>query len=141
MSIVGIIAVSILILIGIGGIALGIYMFDDGGAPAIVLGIILLLISSLTIVYIVNNNTETTEKVIGKGTIVTKVDFDYFNGGKDNSNEIKYFIEVESGDKIIIDKSEWDKIKDEYTYIPSKVDIIKEDSYENRYFRLQKFNS
>ena len=127
MSIVGIIGLIILILIGIGGIALGIYMFDDGGAPAIVLGIILLLISSLTIVYIINNNTETTEKVIGKGTIITEVDFDYFNGGKDNSNEIKYFIEVESGDKIIIDKSEWDNIKDEYTYIPSKVDIIKEE--------------
>ena len=127
MSIVGIIALIILILIGIGGIALGIYMFDDGGAPAIVLGIILLLISSLTIVYIINNNTETTEKVIGKGTIVTKVDFDYFNSGKDNSNEIKYFIEVESGDKIIVDKSEWDKIKDEYTYIPSKVNVIRGD--------------
>ena len=127
MSIIGIIALIILILIGIGGIALGIYMFDDGGAPAIVLGIILLLISSLTIVYIINNNTETTEKVIGKGTIVTKVDFDYFNGGKDNSNEIKYFIEVESGDKIILDKSEWDNIKDEYTYIPSKVNVIRGD--------------
>ena len=127
MSIVGIIALIILILIGIGGIALGIYMFDDGGAPAIVLGIILLLISSLTIVYIINNNTETTEKVIGKGTIVTKVDFDYFNGGKDNSNEIKYFIEVESGDKIILDKSEWDNIKDEYTYVPSKVNVIRGD--------------
>ena len=127
MSIVGIIALIILILIGISGIALGIYMFDDGGAPAIVLGIILLLMSSLTIVYIVNNNTETTEKVIGKGTIVTKVDFDYFNGGKDNSNEIKYFIEVESGDKIILDKSEWDNIKDEYTYIPSKDNVIRGD--------------
>ena len=127
MTIVGIIALIILILIGIGGIALGIYMFDDGGAPAIVLGIILLLISSLTIVYIINNNTETTEKVIGKGTIVTKVDFDYFNGGKDNSNEIKYFIEVESGDKIIIDKSEWDNIKDEYTYVPVEAECIKED--------------
>lgn len=127
MTIAGIIALIILILIGIGGIALGIYMFDDGGAPAIVLGIILLLISSLTIVYIINNNTETTEKVIGKGTIVTEIDFDYFNGGKDNSNEIKYFIEVESGDKIIIDKSEWDKIKDEYTYIPSKVNVIRGD--------------
>lgn len=127
MSIVGIIALIILILIGIGGIVLGIYMFDDGGAPAIVLGIILLLISSLTIVYIINNDTETTEKVIGKGTIVTKVDFDYFNGGKDNSNEIKYFIEVESGDKIILDKSEWDNIKDEYTYVPVEAECIKED--------------
>lgn len=131
MTIFGIIALSILILIGISGIILGIYLiieFQDGeGAFAITFGIVLLIISSVLIVCTINDNTETTEKVIGKGTIVTKVDFDYFNGGKDNSNEIKYFIEVESGDKIIIDKSEWDKIKDEYTYIPSKVNIIKED--------------
>lgn len=127
MTIFGIIAVSILILIGISGIILGVYVYDEGGAFAIILGVILLLISSFLIVCIINDNTETTEKVIGKGTIITEVDFDYFNGGKDNSNEIKYFIEVESGDKIIIDKSEWDKIKDEYTYIPSKVNVIRGD--------------
>ena len=131
MTIFGIIAVSILILIGISGIILGIYLiseFQDGeGVFAITFGIVLLIINSVLIACTINNNTETTEKVIGKGTIVTEIDFDYFNGGKDNSNEIKYFIEVESGDKIIIDKSEWNKIKDEYTYVPSKVDIIKED--------------
>ena len=131
MSIAGIIILSIPILIGISGIILGIYLiieFQDGeGALAIILSVILLLISSFLIVRIRNDNTETTEKVIGKGTIVTEIDFDYFNGGKDNSNEIKYFIEVESGDKIIIDKSEWDNIKDEYTYIPSKVNVIRGD--------------
>lgn len=131
MSIVGIITVSILILIGISGIIFGIYLireFQDGeGVFVIILSGILLIISFILIVCIINDNTETTEKVIGKGTIVTKVDFDYFNGGKDNSNEIKYFIEVESGDKIIIDKSEWNKIKDEYTYIPSKVNVIRGD--------------
>ena len=131
MSIAGIIIPSILILIGISGIILGIYLiseFQDGeGVFAITFSVILLLISSLLIVCTINDNTETTEKVIGKGTIVTEIDFNYSNGGKDNSNEIKYFIEVESGDKIIIDKSEWDNIKDEYTYIPSKVNIIKED--------------
>ena len=131
MSIAEIIILSILILIGISGIILGIYLiieFQDGeGVFAITFGVILLLISSVLIVCTINDNTETTEKVIGKGTIATKVDFDYFNGGKDNSNEIKYFIEVESGDKIIIDKSEWNKIKDEYTYIPSKVNVIKGD--------------
>ena len=131
MSIVGIIAVSILILIGISGIILGIYLiieFQDGdGVFAITFSVVILFLSAMLIVCIRNDNTETTEKVIGKGTIVTEIDFNYFNGGKDNSNEIKYFIEVESGDKIIIDKSEWNKIKDEYTYIPSKVDIIKED--------------
>lgn len=131
MTIFGIIALSILILIGISGIILGIYLiseFQEGECIfAITFGVILLLISSVLIVYTINDNTETTEKVIGKGTIITEMDFDYFNGGKDNSNEIKYFIEVESGDKIIIDKSEWDNIKDEYTYIPSKVNVIKGD--------------
>ena len=129
MSIVGIIALSILILIGISGIILGIYLiieFQAGeGAFAITFSVAILFLSAMLIVCIRNDNTETTEKVVGKGTIVTKVDFDYFNGGKDNSNEIKYFIEVESGDKIIIDKSEWDNIKDEYTYIPSKVNVIR----------------
>lgn len=131
MTIFGIIALSILILIGISGIILGIYLiveFQDGeGVFALTFSIVILIISSVLIVCTINDNTETTEKVIGKGTIVTEIDFDYFNGGKDSSNEIKYFIEVESGDKIIIDKSEWNKIKDEYTYIPSKVNIIKED--------------
>ena len=131
MSIVGIIALSILILVGISGIILGIYLiieFQDGeGAFAITFSVAILFLSAMLIVCIRNDNTETTEKVIGKGTIVTEVDFDYFNGGKDNSNEIKYFIEVESGDKIIIDKSEWNKIKDEYTYVPVEAECIKED--------------
>ena len=131
MSIVGIITLSILILIGISGIIFGIYLiieFQDGeGAFAITFSVAILFLSAMLIFCIRNDNTETTEKVIGKGTIVTEIDFNYSNGGKDNFNEIKYFIEVESGDKIIIDKSEWNKIKDEYTYIPSKVDIIKED--------------
>ena len=131
MSIVGIIALIILILIGIGGIIFGIYLiieFQDGeGAFAITFSVAILFLSAGLIVCIRNDNTETTEKVVGKGTITTGVDFNYSNGGKDSSNEIKYFIEIESGNKIIVDKSEWNKIKDEYTYIPSKVDIIKED--------------
>lgn len=131
MSIVGIIILAAVIVVGISGIILGIYLiseFQDGeGVFAIIFGVAALFISAILIVCIRNDNTETTEKVIGKGTIVTEVDFNYFNGGKDNSNEIKYFIEVESGDKIIIDKSEWDNIKDEYTYIPSKVNVIKGD--------------
>lgn len=131
MSIVGIIALIILILIGIGGIALGIYEIVEfqnaNGVLAIIFSGILLILSFIFIACVIDDNTETTEKVIGKGTIITEVDFDYFNGGKDNSNEIKYFIEVESGNKIIIDKSEWDNIKDEYTYIPSKVNVIRGD--------------
>ena len=131
MTIGGILILIAVILVGIMGIVIGvyeIYEFDEmRGVASIVFGISTLFLSAILIAFIIGDNTETTEKVIGKGTIATGVDFNYSNGGKDSSNEIKYFIEVESGDKIIIDKSEWDKIKDEYTYIPSKVDIIKED--------------
>lgn len=123
--------IIVVILIGIAGIATGVYeliKYDTGcGILGIFLGAIILFVSVILIFSVIGNNTETTEKVIGKGTITTGVDFNYSNGGKDSSNEIKYFIEIESGDKIIVDKSEWNKIKDEYTYIPSKVDIIKED--------------
>lgn len=126
-----IVLIIVMVLIGIAGIAVGIYELveynDDSGILGIFLGAILLFISIIRIIAIVDDNTETTEKVIGKGTIVTEIDFDYFNGGKDNFNEIKYFIEVESGDKIILDKSEWDSIKDEYTYIPGKVNVIRGD--------------
>ena len=131
MTIGGIIILATVIVVGIMGIAIGayeIYEFDEmRGVIPIIFGVATLFLSAILIVCIIDANTETTEKVIGKGTIVTGVDFNYSNGGKDSSNEIKYFIEIESGDKIIVDKSEWNKIKDEYTYIPSKVDIIKED--------------
>ena len=131
MTIGGIIILATVIVVGIMGIAIGayeIYEFDDmRGVVPIIFGAATLFLSAILIVCSIDANTETTEKVIGKGTIVTEVEFNYSNGGKDNSNEIKYFIEIESGNKIIVDKSEWNKIKDEYTYIPSKVDIIKED--------------
>lgn len=126
-----IILLALMILIGIAGIATGVYAFVEGdigcGILGTFLGAILLFMIVGGLTAVIEDNSETTEKVLGKGTIVTEVDFNYSNGGKDSSNEIKYFIEIESGDKIIVDKSEWNKIKDEYTYIPSKVDIIKED--------------
>lgn len=129
--IVAIVLLIVVMLIGIAGIATGVYELvecDTGsGILGIFLGAILLFISVGLIIATVNDNTETTEKVVGKGTIVTEIDFSYFNGGKDSSNEIKYFIEVECGDKIIVDESAWKEIKDEYTYIPNEVEMIEED--------------
>lgn len=121
----------VVILIGIAGIAVGIYELveyrDGSGILVIFLGAVLLFLSVSLIIAIVDDNTETTEKVVGKGTIVTEIDFNYSNGGKDSSNEIKYFIEVECGDKIVVDESVWKEIKDEYTYIPNEVEMIEED--------------
>lgn len=126
-----IVLLIVTILIGIVGIAVGIYELieyrDGSGILVIFLGAVLLLMSVSLIIAIVDDNTETTEKVVGKGTIVTEIDFNYSNGGKDSSNEIKYFIEVECGDKIIVDESVWKKIKDEYTYIPKEAEMIEED--------------
>ena len=129
--IITIMIMIIMILIGIAGIAVGIYEFveykDSSGILCFSLGAVLLFVIAGLITSIVRDNTETTEKVVGKGTIVTEIDFNYFNGGKDSSNEIKYFIEVECGDKIIVDESAWKEIKDEYTYIPNEVEMIEED--------------
>lgn len=126
-----IVLLIVTILIGIVGIAVGIYELieyrDGSGILVIFLGAVLLLMSVSLIIAIVDDNTETTEKVVGKGTIVTEIDFNYSNGGKDSSNEIKYFIEVECGDKIIVDESVWKEIKDEYTYIPKEAEMIEED--------------
>lgn len=126
-----IVLLIVTILIGIAGIAVGIYELieyrDGSGILVIFLGAVLLLMSVSLIIAIVDDNTETTEKVVGKGTIVTEIDFNYSNGGKDSSNEIKYFIEVECGDKIIVDESVWKEIKDEYTYIPKEAEMIEED--------------
>lgn len=129
--IITIMVMIIMILIGIAGIAVGIYEFveyrDSSGILSISLGAVLLFVIVGLITSIVRDNTETTEKVIGKGTVVNEIDFNYFNGGKDSSNEIKYFIEVECGEKIVVDESVWKEIKDEYTYIPNEAEIIEED--------------
>lgn len=128
--IITIMVMIIMILIGIAGIAVGIYEFveykDSSGILCISLGAVLLFVIVGLITSIVRDNTETTEKVIGKGTVVNEIDFNYFNGGKDSSNEIKYFIEVECGDKIVVDESVWKEIKDEYTYIPNEAEMIEE---------------
>ena len=129
--IITIMVMIIMILIGIAGIAVGIYEFveyrDGSGILSISLGAVLLFVIVGLITSIVRDNTETTEKVIGKGTVVNEIDFNYFNGGKDSSNEIQYFIEVECGDKIIVDESVWKEIKDEYTYIPNEAEMIEKD--------------
>lgn len=129
--IITIMVMIIMTLIGIAGIAVGIYEFveyrDSSGILSISLGAVLLFVIVGLITSIVRDNTETTEKVIGKGTVVNEIDFNYFNGGKDSSNEIKYFIEVECGDKIVVDESIWKEIKDEYTYIPKEAEMIEED--------------
>lgn len=124
--------IIVIILIGIAVIAVGFVDYrDSSDILGISLGVMLLFTSIGLIIAIVDDNTETTEKVVGKGTIVTEIDFNYLNGGKDSSNEIKYFIEVECGNKIIVDESVWKEIKDEYTYIPKDAEVIEEDEYEN----------
>lgn len=126
-----IILIAVLILLGIAGVAVGFHELIDydvcNGILGIFTGTILLFMSIGVLTATIEDNSETTERVVGKGTIVTETDLCYFNSGKDKSKDIKYFIEVECGDKIIVDESTWNEIKDEYTYIPSKAEMIKED--------------
>lgn len=126
-----IILIAVVILLGIAGVAVGFHELIDydicSGILGIFIGTILLFMSVGILTSVIEDNSETTEKVVGKGTIVTETDLSYFNSGKDNSKDIKYFIEVECGDKIIVDETTWNEIKDKYTYIPSKAEMIKED--------------
>ena len=77
MTIAGVI---ILILLGISGLAIGIYELvtfqDEEGVLAMIFGIIHALINVILVVCIINGNTENTEKVTDKETITTETIFD-----------------------------------------------------------------
>lgn len=77
MTIAGVI---ILILLGISGLAIGIYELitfqDEEGVLAMIFGIIHALINAILIVCVINGNTENTEKVTDKETITTEIIFD-----------------------------------------------------------------
>ena len=77
MTIAGVI---ILILLGISGLAIGIYELvtfrDEEGVLAMIFGIIHALINIILVVCLINGKTETTEKVTDKETITTEIIFD-----------------------------------------------------------------
>lgn len=77
MTIAGVI---ILILLGISGLAIGIYELvtfqDEEGVLAMIFGVIHALINVILVVCLINGNTETTEKVTDKETITTEIIFD-----------------------------------------------------------------
>ena len=69
----------ILILLGISGLAIGIYELvtfqDEEGVLAMIFGVIHALINVILVVCLINGKTETTEKVTGKETITTEIIF------------------------------------------------------------------
>lgn len=90
-----IVLIIVVILIGIAGIATGVCELierDTGcGILGIFLGAIILFINVILIFSVIGDNTETTKKVIGKGTIVTEVDFNYSNGDEEFDYRIEEF--------------------------------------------------
>ena len=76
MTIAGVI---ILILLGISGLAIGIYELiafqDEEGVLAMIFGIIHALINAILIVCVINGSTKNTEKVTDKEIITTEIIF------------------------------------------------------------------
>lgn len=76
MTIAGVI---ILILLGISGLAIGIYELitfqDEEGVLAMIFGIIHALINVILVVCLINGNTENSGKVIEKETITNEIIF------------------------------------------------------------------
>ena len=77
MTIAGVI---ILILLGISGLAIGIYELitfqDEEAVLAMIFGIIHALINVVLVICVINGNRENTEKVTDKETITTEIIFD-----------------------------------------------------------------
>ena len=69
---------------------------------------------------------ETTVKVISKGCIESIIseqvtDKDIIDSSK------TYYIKINGGKKIILSEEEWDKVTNEYTYVPIEAEYIEED--------------
>lgn len=69
---------------------------------------------------------ETTVKVISKGCIESIIseqvtDKDIIDSSK------TYYIKIDSGEKIILSEKEWNKVTNEYTYVPIEAEYIEED--------------
>lgn len=69
---------------------------------------------------------ETTAKVISKGCIESIIseqvtDKDIIDSSK------TYYIKIDTGEKIVLSEEEWDKVTNEYTYVPIEAEYIEED--------------
>ena len=129
-SIVGLLLVIILAFVMIG---FGIYCIKQKEIEFTILSVLIMFmgvfITTLAIIGLFNVYAafrEITAKVISKGCIESIIseqgtDKDIIDSSK------TYYIKIDSGEKIILSEKEWNKVTNEYTYVPIEAEYIEED--------------
>ena len=131
--IISIVSFSLVIIFGFFMIGCGIYCIKQKEIEFTILSILIMfigdLIIALAIIGLFNVYAAfrgTTVKVISKGCIESIIseqatDKDIIDSSK------TYYIKIDSGEKIILSEKEWNKVTNEYTYVPIEAEYIEED--------------
>lgn len=131
--IIAIVALGIVFLLGFATVGFGIYCIYDGnrdlgvlGIGIIILGGVIIILSTTGLIQLFSSLQETTATVISKGCVESIVCEQNFQGEKIDSSKT-YYILIEDGNKVIVSEEVWKNIDNEYTYVPAKAEYIKED--------------
>ena len=131
--IISIVGLSLVIILAFVIIGFGIYCIKQKEIEFAILSILVMFIGgfiiALAIIGLFNVYAafrETTVKVISKGCIESIIseqvtDKDIIDSSK------TYYIKIDSGEKIILSEKEWNKVTNEYTYVPIEAEYIEED--------------
>ena len=131
--IISIVGLSLVIILAFVIIGFGIYCIKQKEIEFTILSVVIMFmgvfITALAIIGLFNIYAafrETTAKVISKGCIESIIseqvtDKDIIDNSK------TYYIKIDSGEKIILSEKEWDKVTNEYTYVPIEAEYIEED--------------
>ena len=131
--IISIVGLSLVIILAFAIIGFGIYCIKQKEIEFTILSVVIMFMGVfITVLAIIGlfdvcaAFQEITVKVISKGCIESIIseqvtDKDIIDSSK------TYYIKIDSGEKIILSEEEWDKVTNEYTYIPIEAEYIEED--------------
>ena len=131
--IISIVGLSLVIILAFVMIGFGIYCIKQKEIEFTILSVLVMFmgvfITVLAIIGLFDVRAafqEITVKVISKGCIESIIseqvtDKDIIDSSK------TYYIKIDSGEKIILSEKEWDKVTNEYTYIPIEAEYIEEE--------------
>ena len=131
--IISIVGLSLVIILAFVVIGFGIYCIKQKEIEFTILGVLVMFmgvfITVLAIIGLFDVRAafqEITVKVISKGCIESIISEQVTD--KDITDSSKtYYIKIDSGEKIILSEEEWDKVTNEYTYVPIEAEYIEED--------------
>ena len=131
--IISIVGLSLVIILAFVVIGFGIYCIKQKEIEFTILSVLVMFmgvfITVLAIIGLFDVRAafqEITVKVISKGCIESIISEQVAD--KDITDSSKtYYIKIDSGEKIILSEEEWDKVTNEYTYVPIEAEYIEED--------------